>query len=101
MTDGNTNSNGNATAVDGNVRSSDPAAPMRAMRLTLKLGADDADEMAVALRNLATQIERGELTVGVSGGPCSGAIYELLTDPTQTHENYFRQLHEYLHSKRG
>jgi hypothetical protein len=78
-----------------------PAAPMRAMRLTLKMEADDADELACALRNMAAQIERGELTVGVSGGPHSGAIYELLTDPKQTHENYFRQVQEYLREKRA
>ena len=72
--------------------------PMRALRLTLKLEADDRREMAWALRNMADQIEREQLTVGVSGGPHSGAIYELLADPTQTHERYFREVQEYLRS---
>ena len=69
---------------------------MRAVRLTLKLEADDRRELACALRNMADQVEREQLTVGVSGGPHSGAIYELLTDPTQTHERYFRGVQEYL-----
>jgi hypothetical protein len=43
-----------------------------------------------------SEVEREQLTVGVSGGPHSGAIYELLTDPTQTHERYFREVQEYL-----
>ncbi len=64
--------------------------PMRALRLTLKLEADNRPELAWAMRNMADQIEREELTVGVSGGPYSGAIYELLHDPAQTHEQYFR-----------
>ena len=70
--------------------------PMRAFRLTLKLEADDRREMAFALRNMADQVERGELTVGVSGSPSSGAIYELLSDPTQTHAQYFQQVRQYL-----
>ena len=70
--------------------------PMRALRLTLKLEADNRHELAWALRNMADQIEREELTVGISGGPYSGAIYELLHDPAQTHEQYFRDVQAYL-----
>ena len=70
--------------------------PMRALRLTLKMEADDRRELAWALRNMADQVEREELTIGVRGGPHSGAIYELLADPTQTHERYFREVQEYL-----
>lgn len=75
--------------------------PMRALRLTLKLEADDRRELAYALRNMADQVEREELTVGVSGSPHSGAIYELLADPTQTHERYFRDVQEYLRAARA
>lgn len=74
--------------------------PMRALRLTLKMEADNRPELAWAMRNMADQIEREELTVGVSGGPHSGAIYELLHDPAQTHENYFAQVREYLRVKK-
>lgn len=72
---------------------------MRALRLTLKLEADSRQELSVALRNMADQIDLSELTVGVSGGPYSGAIYELLHDPAQTHEQYFRDLQAYLAEK--
>ena len=80
-------------AVDRVVR---PPAPTRAVRLTLKLDADDMRELSYALRTLADHAERGELTSGVSGGPCSGYIYELLQDPTQTHEGYHSALRAYL-----
>jgi hypothetical protein len=74
---------------------------MRALRLTLKLEADNRPELAWAMRNMADQIEREELTVGVSGGPYSGAIYELLHDPAQTHEQYFRDVQAYLADKKA
>lgn len=73
-----------------------PTAPMRAVRLTLKLDADDMRELSYALRALADHAERGELTSGVSGGPCSGYIYELLQDPTMTHDAYHAALRAYL-----
>lgn len=73
---------------------------MRAVRLTLKLDADDIQELSCALRALADHAERGELTTGVSGGPCSGYIYELLQDPTMTHDAYHAALRAYLDSRR-
>lgn len=72
--------------------------PKRAVRLTLKLDADDIRELSYALRNLADQAECGELTSGVSGGLHSGYIYELLQDPNQTHESYHAELRAYLKS---
>ena len=75
-------------------------APARAVRLTLKLDADDTQELANTLRNIANHAERGELTTGVSGGPCSGYIYELLVDPEITHELYHQKLRAYLEEKR-
>lgn len=74
--------------------------PSRAFRLTLKLEADNKHELANALINMAHQIERDQLTIGVSGGYSSGAIYELLTNPEQTHQRYFEQLQEYLRDKK-
>ena len=74
-------------------------APSRAFRLTLKLESDNRTELAWALRNMADQVDREQLTIGVSGGAYSGAIYELLEDPKQTHQNYFRQVQEYLRDK--
>ncbi len=74
-------------------------APTRAMRLTLKIEADTRNDLVSALMNFATQIDREEITTGVSGGYDSGCIYELLANPTQTHEAYFQQLHAYLKGK--
>ncbi len=71
-------------------------APMRAYRLTLKLDADSLHELADALCGIADRAERGELTVGVSGAPSSGYLYELLHDPAQTHDNYHAQIRAYL-----
>ena len=73
-----------------------PRVPMRAVRLTLKLDADDMPELSHTLRAIADHAERGELTDGVSGGPCSGYIYELLQDPTMTHDAYHAALRAYL-----
>lgn len=74
-------------------------APKRAFCLTASVQADTRDDLADALRQMAYQIEREQLTVGISGGPRSGAIYELLTNPDQTHEKYFREVQDYLKSR--
>lgn len=71
---------------------------MRAVRLTIKVDADNMRELSYALRNIADHAERGELTTGVSGGPCSGYIYELLQDPDMTHDAYHAALRDYLGS---
>ena len=74
--------------------------PVRAVRLTLALEADSVHDLASALVNLAHRVERGEVTVGCWGSPSDGAIYELLIDPTITHESYHAALRAYLESKR-
>lgn len=79
----------------------DTAAPRRACLLTLKLEADSLPELTSALFNIAAQAERGEMTTGVSGGPSSGHIYELLHDATQTHSKYFEEVCEYLAAKKA
>ena len=68
----------------------------RSVRLTLKMEADSISDLASALFNFATSVDRGEVSTGVSGGVDSGSIYELLHDPTQTHVTYFNQLQDYL-----
>ena len=88
---------GDGPALQRGVR---PPAPMRAVRLTLKVDADDMRELSYALRTIADHAERGELTIGVSGGPCSGYIYELLQDPTMTHDAYHAELRAYLDALR-
>jgi len=81
--------------------SADQKPPARAVRLTLRLDADDMRELSYALRTIADHAERGELTTGMSGGPCSGYIYELLQDPTMTHDNYHAALRAYLDARRA
>lgn len=80
--------------------SEDLKPPVRAVRLTLLLDADDMHELSYALRTIADHAERGELTIGVSGGPCSGYIYELLQDPTMTHDAYHAALRAYLDQRK-
>lgn len=70
--------------------------PQRAIRLTLAIESDSISELCDALIGISDQIERGELTTGVSGGCGSGYIYELLQDENQTHDNYFKELNDYL-----
>jgi len=77
----------------------DPSAevvPVRAFRFTLRLDADSRDDLTQALENIATRIALDELTTGVSGGYGSGYSYELLNDPSQTHERYFADLNAWL-----
>lgn len=71
-------------------------APRRAVRLTLVMDADSRHDLASLLLSMAEQIERGQITTGVSGGYSSGSIYELTEDPTITHDDYFAQLQAYL-----
>ena len=71
-------------------------APKRACRFELDLQADTRDELASALFNLATRIERGELSTGVSGGYSSGCVYSLTESDRPTHAEYVEQLNAYL-----
>lgn len=75
--------------------------PVRAYRLTMALEADTCTAMAWALRNLADRVEREEVTVGCWGSPSDGAIYELLADPSVTHDSYHAALRAYLDDKRS
>ena len=74
-------------------------APSRAFRMTLVIDADSRDELAWALRRLSDAVDRDEISTGVSGGPDSGWIYELLHDPSMTHEVYFEAVRTYLAAK--
>ena len=75
--------------------------PVRAYRLTLLLDADTREGLANELRNIAWRIDAGQISTGMSGGPNSGSIYELLHDPEQTHDAYHAQLRAYLTKKGG
>lgn len=87
--------------LDELAKSVEPDAPIRSYRLTLQLDADTLSDLASAMMNLSLRADRGELTRGVSGGPDSGYIYELLHDQAQTHETYFSQVREYLARKKA
>ena len=75
-------------------------APKRACRFVLDLEADTRDDLATALYNIASQLERGELTKGVSGGYSSGFIYELVENDGPTHDEWARNLRAYLDAKK-
>ena len=81
--------------VDGSVRP-----PVRAVRLTLLLDADSLLELSHALYAIADRAARDELTTGVCGGPDSGYIYEVLQDPTMTHDAYHAALRAYLDQRK-
>jgi len=71
-------------------------APRRAFCLTLKMEADSRKALVSALMNFAVNVDREEITTGAIGGFDSGATYELLIDPEQTHDIYFQQLYKHL-----
>jgi len=75
--------------------------PVRACRLELKLGADNRDEILVALRNIEYLISTGQMSSGVSGGCSSGYSYEYTEAEHPTPEEYREQLESYLRSRRG
>lgn len=71
-------------------------APVRAHQLKLDIGADTRADLVRALKSIAMQIDRDELTVGCTGGPDWGGSYEYRLDPSITHESYFAEVDRYL-----
>lgn len=76
-------------------------APKRACQFLLDLQADTRQDLADALYNMAIQIERGEMTVGISGGNSSGYIYELIENERPTHDEFVQKLRAYLSAKQA
>lgn len=74
--------------------------PQRAHTIILKSGADSAEELAWELRHFADRIERKALSQGCSGGPSAGTTYSYKVLPDQTHDNYFKQIDEWLDRER-
>jgi hypothetical protein len=74
--------------------------PKRACRFVLDLQADTRQDLADALYNMASSIERGEMTKGVSGGYSSGFTYELVENERPTHDEYVQQLNGYLQAQK-
>jgi hypothetical protein len=79
---------------------SDAHMPRRAFRLTLVLEADTREGLADELHRFGERVELDDVTVGVTVEPSAGAIYELLHDPTMTHQRYFAQVRERLQAER-
>lgn len=75
--------------------------PQRAFRLTLKLEADTRGELVSALMNLATRVDRSEVTKGIWGGPTDGGIYELHAAEHPSHEEYFAEVRKYLDEQKN
>jgi hypothetical protein len=64
--------------------------PRRRFLLTLKLGADDREEMIHALEQIALEMRRGYLHgPACSGGYSSGYDLKVSEDPEVTHDSYF------------
>jgi hypothetical protein len=64
--------------------------PRRRVLLTLKLGADDREEMIHALEQIAFEMRRGYLMGNAaSGGYSSGYCLKVSEDLAITHESYF------------
>lgn len=74
-------------------------APERAVVLTMKMEADSINDLVGYLISFATNIERGEVTKGCSGGYNSGCVYELRENHDQTHDKYYAELLKYLDAK--
>lgn len=71
--------------------------PVRAHDLILRIGADTDDALAWELRHLADTILREGLSRwACSGSPSVGYQYSYRHDPAQTHDEYFRQIDEWL-----
>lgn len=64
----------------------------RAHWLIASIEADNVDALVYRLHSLAAGINRGEITVGVSGGTDSGMIYSYKHDPAMTHDAYFVEI---------
>lgn len=73
--------------------------PLRAHSLVASFGADTEQDLAWMLRQMADEIERGQITVGCSGSPSVGTIYSYRVSPEQTHDVYFQQINAELAAK--
>ena len=74
--------------------------PFRAHSIVLTAGGDTAELLAWELRPLADRIERGSLTVGLSGAPSGHSTYSYRVAPEQTHDSYFQQVDAWLASQK-
>ncbi len=76
--------------------------PKRAVEFTLKIGADNWEGVAHALRHYLWEVEAfGAIGNGCSGGSSWGDIRTVELRPEMTHERYFEALNAYLDAQRS
>lgn len=68
----------------------------RAHTLIVKIGADTLEALCAELREMATKLEMGKMTVGCLGGPSVGSTYSYRVRPEQTHDKYFEDIAAWL-----
>ena len=69
--------------------------PRRRFHVDIHVGADDAKELAFALRQIAEDIVDGRKN-STCGGPSSGWWYTVIENPEMTHERYMAEVHRYI-----
>ncbi len=77
--------------------------PKRCVELTIQIGADTLKDAVAALSHIMYEFDRPDhpLRDMVSGSPSSNFLTHVEVRPAQTHEEYFRQLDEYLKAKKS
>jgi hypothetical protein len=77
-------------------------APKRAVTLELEMQADEPRELATALYNFATQIDRNEVSrSGVSGSYHAGYTYTYAVNDAPSHEEYFAAVDVWLAARKA
>jgi hypothetical protein len=76
-------------------------APKRAVQFRIEIGADNMEALATALMNLSLLADRSQLSShSVSGGYDSGYEHWLTVSEGPTHEEYVRQLNDWLEARK-
>ena len=75
--------------------------PKRAVTLDISIQADTREEMVRALWGVADRIQRQEMTRGCSGGWGSGFTYNYEENDRPTHDEYEKQLKDWLAEARA
>jgi len=70
--------------------------PKRAYQFSIEVGADTPEEMAWAIKQIASDIRENINCGTVSGGPSSGWSITLSHTPEKTHDQYIEELKTYL-----
>ena len=80
--------------------------PKRPYEMIMKIGADTLDDLARSLSNIeydiVCMIERGHSNphITTSGSPSTGYSFSLVRTETADHDEYFKQIEQYLADKK-